>query len=321
MTRRAGLLFGLALAALGPGAHAAEPPRVGVLVFTDAAHEFREAFARGLRENGYVEGKSIVVDWRSAGGSRERAAAIANDYALARVDVIVASLTPAVQAAQRATRTIPIVMAPAGDPEKQGLVASLARPGGNITGLTGIDLSAKRVELLRELLPGLKGIGMLLNRDDPSFAKVLLDGASNAVRGAGIRVHAKSVSGSDEFAAAFVAMEKEGAGAVVVQPSLIGTAAQASLVASLAARHRLPSITQSETFADAGGLLSYGANFREQYRHAASFVARILKGEKPAVMPVEQASTFDLVVNLKTARALGVAIPPSILLRATRTID
>jgi putative ABC transport system substrate-binding protein len=318
---RAGLI---ALAALAPAIAESQPvgkPRIGVLVFTDMTRDVREGFGQGLREQGYAEGRDVLVDWQAAGGRPERAAAIAAEFARTKTDVIVAVFTPAVQAAQKATREIPIVMAPAGDPVKQGFAQSLGRPGGNITGLTGVDLSGKRVEFLREIIPGLSNVALLLNRNDPSFAKVMLDSSEAAARKLGIRVRAVSVSGADEFKEAFAAMARDKAGAVIVQPSLIGAREQRTQVAALALQHRLPSMSQSAAFVEDGALLSYGFNFKDQYRQAARYVARILKGEKPAEMPIEQGATYDLVVNLKTSKALSLAIPQSVLLRASRVIE
>jgi putative tryptophan/tyrosine transport system substrate-binding protein len=296
-------------------------PRVGVLVFTEMPHDFRDAFGQGLRDEGYVEGQNIRIEWRSANGRSDRAADIAAEFIQLKVDVIVASLTAAVHAAQKATRTIPIVMAPAGDPVKQGFASSLGRPGGNITGLTGFELSAKRLQLLRELIPGLEKVSLLLNRADPSFAKVLTEGTEAAAKNFGIRVHVQTVSGPDEYEGAFAAIAKERPDAVIVQPSLVPPTGPASQVAKLALQYRLPSTSISATFPDSGGLMSYGLDFREQYRRAATYVARILKGGKPEVMPIEQATRFELVINLKTAKLLGLQIPESILLRADRVIE
>jgi putative ABC transport system substrate-binding protein len=314
-----GVLLGAPLAANAQLAKKA--PRVGVLVFTEMPHDFRNAFSQGLRDEGYVEGQSIRIEWRSADGRSDRAAHIAEEFVQLKVDVIVASLSPAVQAAQKATRTIPIVMAPAGDPVKQGFASSLGRPGGNITGLTGFELSAKRLELLRELIPGLKKVSLLLNRADPSFANVLIGGTEAAAKHVDIRVHVQMVSGPDEFEGAFAAIAKEHAGAVIVQPSLIPPTGPASQVAELALQFRMPSISISATFPDSGGLMSYGLDFRHQYRRAATYVARILEGGAPDVMPIEQATRFELVINLKTAKVLGLRIPQTILLRADRVIE
>jgi putative ABC transport system substrate-binding protein len=312
--------FCLELAALP--AVAQDIPRVGVLTFTTLTQDFRDAFTEGLRAEGYVEGRSIHIEWRSADGRADQAARTAAELVGLKVDVIVASLTPAVQAAHKATRSIPIVMAPAGDPLQQGFAASLARPGGNITGLTGVELSAKRVELLHEMVPGLKKIALLLNRADPSFAGVMTRGTETGAKILGIEVLAYPVKGVDEFDRALAAMARERVGAVVIQPSLIPPSGAMARAAELAIKHRIPAMSQQSVFPDQGGLISYGIDFRQQYRRAAAFVARILmKGEKPETMPIEQARTFELVVNRKTADALGLAIPQSLLLRASRVVE
>ncbi len=321
-TYRASRLGALGLALVAFAAAAQDIPRVGVLSFTTLTQDFREAFAEGLRSEGYVVDGNIRLEWRSADGRADQAARIAKELVDLKVDIIVASLTPAVQAVQKATRSIPIVMAPAGDPVQQGFAASLARPGGNITGLTGIELSAKRIELLRELVPELKKIALLLNRADPSFAGVMARGTEAGAKRLGITVQAYTVKGADEFEGAFVAMARERIGAVVIQPSLIPPSGAMARAAELAIKHRLPAMTQQAAFPEQGGLISYGIDFRDQYRRSAAYVARILqKGEKPESMPIEQASTFELVVNRKTADAIGVTLPQSILLRATRVVE
>ncbi len=319
---RVGSVTALCLALVVLPARAQDIPRVGVITFTTLTQDFRNAFTEGLRAEGYVEGGNIRIEWRSGDGRAEQAARAAAELVGLKVDVIVASLTPAVQAAHKATRSIPIVMAPAGDPLQQGFAASLARPGGNITGLTGVELSAKRVELLRELVPGLKRIALLLNRADPSFAGVMTRGTEAGAKQLGIEVRTYSVKSADEFEGAFAAMARERIDAVVIQPSLIPPSGAMAKAAELAIKHRIPAMTQQAMFPDQGGLISYGIDFQHQYRRAAAFVARILrKGEKPETMPIEQATTFELIVNRKTAVALGLAIPQSVLLRATRLVE
>lgn len=319
---RVGTVATLCLALVPLTAAAQDTPRVGVMTFTTLTQDFRDAFTEGLRAEGYVVGGNIRVEWRSAEGRADQAAKAAAELVGLKVDVIVASLTPAVQAAQKATRSIPIVMAPAGDPVQQGFAASLARPGGNITGLTGVELSAKRVELLREMVPGLKKIALLLNRADPSFAGVMARGTEAGAKQFGIEMRSYSVKSAEEFDDAFAAMARERIGAVVIQPTLIPPSGAMARAAELAIRYRIPAMTQQAIFPDQGGLISYGIDFRNQYRRAAAFVARILrKGERPETMPIEQATTFELIVNRKTADALGLAIPQSLLLRATRVVE
>jgi putative ABC transport system substrate-binding protein len=294
-------------------------PRIGVLSFTQITPASQEALRAGLHDHGYVEKRSVLIEWRAAEGRVERAKALAHELVALKVDVIVAMLTPAVQAAKEATRTIPIVMAPAGDPLATGFVASLARPGGNITGLAGLgaELSGKRIDLLRELIPGLKRLGLLTNSADP-FAKPFIEEHRLAARKAGVQFHIVDVRRPEDIDAALSSMAKEGASAVIVQGVLTG---QNWRVGPLATRHGLPSTSNLRQFAESGGLLSYGASFTHIHRRAASYVDRILKGAKAAELPVEQPTQFELVINLKAARALGLAVPASVLVRADQVIE
>jgi putative ABC transport system substrate-binding protein len=328
MTPRSVRLAVIALLLLSaPIAVTAQPaagtsPRIGVLMFTEITDAFREAFRQGLRDQGYLEGQNILIEWRAAGGRKDRAAALAAELVELRVDLIVATLTPAVQAARSATATIPIVMAPAGDPVGQGFVASLARPGGNITGVTGLsaEVSGKRLQILRDLIPNFSRVAVLLNGDDP-FAKPFRHENETAVRNAGIAVHVETVRRPEELGAAFAAMARERAAAVIVQPSLAVPAARAAQIAKLALRHQLPVASQAADFAEAGGLLSYGVSFTSLVRRAAVHVDQILKGARPGELPVEQATRFELVVNLRTAKALGIVVPRSVLLQADQVIE
>jgi len=291
--------------------------RVGVLTFTETAPALQDAFRQGLRDLGYVDGETIVVEWRAAGGRPDRARALAQELVRQKVDVLVADLTPAVQAVKDATTTIPIVMASAGDPVKTGFVMSLARPGGNITGLTGIsaELSGKRIELLRELLPGLTRAGLLVNATNP-FVKSLIAETREAATAAHIHLVVLDVRRAEDLAPAFAELAKHRAGAVIVDAALTPWEA-----ASLALRHRVPSISNSRRFAESGGLMSHAAFPDDIYRRAASYVDKILKGAEPANLPVERPTRFELVLNLKTARALGLTIPPSLLARADQVIE
>jgi putative ABC transport system substrate-binding protein len=315
----------LALAA--PMAAGAQPaparvPRIGVLVTTELTDAFRDAFRQGLRDHGYVEGRSIAIEWRAAGGRKDRAAALAAELVQMKVDVIVATLSPAVQAAKGATATIPIVMAPAGDPVGQGFVASLARPGGNITGVTGLsaELSGKRLQLLRDLIPKLGRVAILIDGDD-GFARPFLQENEASTRSAGFKLHVEVVRSPKDLEAAFAAIAKDRPAAVIVQPSLVVPAARAAHVAALALRHHLPSASQSPDFPESGGLLSYGVSFTDLVRRAAVYVNQVLKGAKPGDLPVEQATRFELVVNLRTAKALGIVVPHSVRLQADRVIE
>jgi putative tryptophan/tyrosine transport system substrate-binding protein len=298
---------------------AGEAPRIGVLMFTPITKVVQDAFRQGLREHGYVEGQNIVVEWRSAEGKPDRANALAAELVRLKVGVIVAEFTPAVMAARKATQEIPIIIAPAGDPVATGLVASLARPGGNITGFTDIavELSGKRLDLLRELLPGLQRVGLLIHGADP-LDKAFVAETQKAAARAAIQLHVVGVPRPEDLDAAFSLITKERVGAVIVQGNL---PAPSSRTAQLAVRHRLPSISLLTQFAASGGLMSYGASLSDIQRRAASFVDKILKGAKPADLPVEQPTKFELVVNMRTVKALGLTIPPSLLQRADQVIE
>jgi len=293
--------------------------RVGVLTSNSLTATLQEAFRQGLQEHGYVEGQNILIEWREAGGQTERAKALAEELVASKVDVIVAIFTPAVRAAKNATSTIAVVMAPAGAPVGTGFVASLARPGGNITGIAGLDaeLQGKRIELLRELIPGLTRVGLLINAADP-FAKPFVDEAQVTTERTGIQIHIVDVRRPQDINAAFATMTKQRAGAVIVQGVLTASAWQA---ADLALRHRLPSVSVTNEFAESGGLMSYAASYTDTYRRAASYVDRILKGAKPGELAVEQPTRFELVINQKTAKTLGIRIPQSILVQATKVIE
>ena len=322
--RRAFLIAAGAILAvpLAAKAQQARVPRIGVLTFNQTPEVFREEFRRGLRDHGYVEGQSILVEWRSAKSQADRASALALELVRLKVDVIVATPTQAVQAVKNATSTIPIVMAPAGDPVGTGLVASLARPGGNITGVTtiGAELGGKLLELIRELQPAVSRVAVLGDAATSNpFARTFLEQVQSAAVRVGVQIQPVVVRGAEEFDAAFAAMVKGRADAVIVQPIYATKHA-----ADLAAKHRLPSITTGITasvFPELGGLMSYGANPAERYRRAAVYVDKILKGAKPADLPVEQPTKFDLIINRKTAKAIGLAIPQELVLRADRVIE
>ena len=323
MNRRTFLaVFGgnvLAMPIIAPAQQAAKVPRIGVLTSTPMTDVLQQSFRQGLRDHGYVEGETIFVEWRAAGGRNDLAKALAVELVRLKVEVIVAIFTPAVQAAKDATSTIPIVMAPAGAPVATGFVASLARPGGNITGIAGLDaeLQGKRIQLLQELIPGLARVGLLINAADP-FAKPFVDETQVAAKGIGLQVHIIDVRRPQDIDAAFATMTKHRADAVIVQGVLTASAWQTG---NLAMRHRLPSLSVTKQFAESGGLMSYSASFIDTYRRAANYVDRILKGAKPADLPVEQPTVFELVINLKTAKALGLTIPQTLLQRADQVIQ
>jgi putative ABC transport system substrate-binding protein len=323
MDRRCFLLASLAGVFGAPPAPDAQQggkvARVGVLLFLPLTKRAQEDFRSAFRDHGYAEGQHVLIEWRSAEGSTDRANALAAELVGLNVGVIVAEFTPAVRAAKNATTTIPIVMASAGDPVATGLVSSLAHPGGNITGFTNLasELSGKRLELLREVVPGVTRVGMLIHGSDP-LDGAFVDETRAAAAKIGIQVHVKSVPRPEDLDGALSALTKERVGAAIV---LANVAAPARQVALSALRHRLPSISLLNQFAEAGGLMSYGASVSDIRRRAVSYVDKILKGAKPADLPVERPTKFDLVINLKTAKALGVTIPPSLLLRADQVIE
>ncbi|HEV8308239.1 MAG TPA: ABC transporter substrate-binding protein [Methylomirabilota bacterium] len=304
-----------ALVLTGTAAGQAKLPTVGVLLFA-TPEAFQNDFREGLRELGYVEGQNVAVEYRWAGGQAERLAALAADLVSRGVDVVVATPTPAVEAARRATSTIPIVMAPAGNPVATGLVTSLARPGANVTGVSShsAELGGKRLGLIREVLPRVTRIGALVHATDP-FAGPFLKELETSAAGAGMQILPIVVRGPDEVDRAFAVVTRERPGALVLQPILATRRA-----AELAAKHRVPAISEARAFADSGGLMSYGASLAESRRRAAVYVDRILKGVRPADLPIAQPTRFELVVNLATARALGLTIPQPVVLRADHVI-
>jgi putative ABC transport system substrate-binding protein len=317
--RRRDLLALLGAAAVQPAAQAqSRIPTVGVLVVGSPASErFWRLFRADMGQLGYVDGKNIRYEFRSDEGQASRLAALAEDLVRRKVDLIVAWFTPAAAAARRATHEIPIVMALVGNPVQSGLVESLARPGGNVTGMAaiGAELAGKCVDIIRELMPSARRIAALANAPDPFFEpfieQIKFNGAAAGVMIDPIMIHA-----SNEIDAGFAAMDKERPDAAIVQPSL-----PIKRVAELAIDHRIPVVSFIRDFAEVGGLLSYGSEEADAYRKAALFVDKVLKGAHPADLPVEQPTKFELVINLKTAKALGVTIPQSLLARADDVIE
>ena len=294
-------------------------PRVGVLAFTTTTAAARKAFIDGLREHGYTDGKNIVIEWRAAEGRTDRAKLLAEEFARLKLDVIVASLTPAVQAAKDANADTPIVMAYAGAPETTGFVNSLSRPGGNITGLSASssELAAKRLQLLRDIVPGVSRVGVLVNTTDP-FSKPFIEENQAAAKKVGLLLQIVDAHTPAQLDSAFAAMMGERVGAALFQGVFYSPSWKAG---ELCLKHHLPCFGTQRQFADSGGLISYGASLVETHRRAASFVYRILKGAKPSDLPVELPTEFELVINRKTANAMGIAIPQSLLLRADRVIE
>ena len=300
-------------------------PRVGYLKGGSSSDALRqrwlEAFRQGLRELGYVDGQNIAIEPRWTEGKDDRLPVLAADLVRSKVDVIVAETGAATRAAQQATRTIPIVMSLVNDPVGSGLVASLARPGGNVTGLTIVspDLVGKQLELLKEVVPKVSRVALLRHPDNPASAAQLRQ-AEAAAQALGVRLQTLEARSPQEIDGAFAAMTRERAGALLVIPDTLFWN-QRRQIAELAVKRRLPSMRIGEAYAEAGGLMSYGPSYLDLERRAATFVDKILKGANPADLPVAQPTTFELVINMKTAKAIGLTIPQPLLQRAAQIID
>ena len=278
-------------------------------------------FRQGMRELGYVEGRNLVIEWRSAEGKTERLPAMAAELVQLKVDLIVAASTPGVAAAQKATTTIPIVMTSTLDPVGSGFVASLAHPGGNITGLKNFfgDLGPKHLEMLRSVAPKLTRVAMLLNPGNAGMAAVLKN-VQAAAQKFGVTILPFDAASPREIESAFSKMTQQKTGALIVVADAVFIT-QAHQIAELAVKNRLPSIQANREYAEAGGLMSYGNSLAANYRRAATYVDKIFKGAKPGDIPVEQPTTFELAINMKSAKALGLKIPNSILVQATKVIE
>ena len=327
MTDRVLVLFlalGLLAAPLAAdGQPATRGYRIGILASTPptAPSPLSEAFLNELRERGYVEGQNLVIEPRYSEGKSERFAELAAELVRLNVDVIVSGFSPGVQAAQRATATIPIVMAGVGDPVAAGLITTLARPGGNITGVSGqaVDLTPKVLQILKEAVPHTARVAFLIQSSIPNRERYLRELDSSAPM-LGLRSAVVLVQGPEDLAARLDNMLADRPDALIVHGGPLAYRHMAEIL-GFAARHRLPTAHDERTFVLAGGLLSYGANYRDLYRRAAVYVDRILKGAKPAELPVEQPTKFDFVINLRTAKALGLTIPPAVLARADEIIN
>jgi putative ABC transport system substrate-binding protein len=322
----AALVLGLLASPLAAEAQpAAKIARIGYLspnlAFSPHTHE---AFRQGLRDLGYVEGRDLVIEYRDAEGKFERLPALAAELVALKVDVIVAPNTVAALAAKQATRTFPIVFAGAADPVTSGLVTSLARPGGNVTGLSLLapQLVGKGLELLNQAVPGVSRVAVLWQPGNvpERTEKDRLKAAEVAARALGVRLQFVEARGPADLDRAFSDMTRARAGALTVLGSSMFGAEQRRLV-DLAAKNRLPAVYPWREFVDAEGLMSYGANLADNYRRAATYVDKILKGARPGDLPVEQPTKFELVINLKTAKALGLKIPQSLLVRADEIIQ
>jgi putative ABC transport system substrate-binding protein len=297
-------------------------PRIGSLGAASASVGVgrREAFRQGLRELGYMEGKNIVIEQRFAEGKPERLPALAAELVSLKVDVIVSGGSTPTRAAKEATKTIPIVMANEGDPVGNGFVASLAHPGGNITGLSNLapELSGKRMELLKEIVPKLSRVAVFGTSTEPETAQALRE-TEIAARAFGVKLQYLDVLDPNDIETVFRAASKGRAEAVLVLASAVLNSRRTQVV-DLAAKSRLPAIYPQSEYVEDGGLVSYATNIAELWRRAATYVDKILKGKTPADLPVEQPMKFEFIVNLKAAKQIGLTIPPNVLVRADRVI-
>jgi putative ABC transport system substrate-binding protein len=299
-------------------------PRVGFLgprSRSDGA-PFLDAFLQGLQELGWMEGQNIAIEYRFADGRLDRLPDLATELVRLKVDVILAASTPPAVAAKNATSTIPIIMATSADPVELGLVASLARPGGNVTGLSfsvGLQVVGKELELLREIVPRARRVAVLSNPANPGNV-LAIQSVKSTASALGVQLQFLEARGPNEFEAAFAAMARGRAGALLVVPDAVFGLYRARLQ-NLVAKSRLPAMYGLREHVEAGGLMSYAVDVRDSFRRSATYVDKILKGAKPADLPVEQPTKFELVINLKTAKALGLTIPPSVLARADEIVE
>jgi putative ABC transport system substrate-binding protein len=281
------------------------------------------AFLKGLSEAGYVDGRDVKIEYRWAEGQNDRLPALAADLVERQVAVIAATSTPAALAAKAATTTVPIVFETAADPVQLGLVASLNRPGGNVTGVTqtNVEVAPKRLELLHELFPSARVMAFLVDPSDSAIAETTTNQMLAAARTLGLELHVLNASAEGDFDAVFAKVRQLGASGLVISAGTAIFAGRSGQLAALAARHAVPAVGTNRLFVTAGGLLSYGADIVEAYRLAGGYVGRILKGEKPADLPVQQATKIELRINLKAAKALGVTVPLTLLGRADEVIE
>ena len=320
MHRREFIVLVGALAGSPLSARAQQPKiaKIGVLVAgIPDPQPFWTTFQKAMHDLGYVEGQQVQFEYRSAEGDRNRLKELAADLVRDNVDIIVTFQTPTVTAAKQATQSIPIVMASAGDPVGTGLVASLARPGGNVTGMAGVtaELAGKSVELIHQIIPSSKQVAALCNGPDP-FSKPFLNHIQAGGKAAGVAIKPIILNRSDQLDTAYSSMSKEHVDAVVVQPSL-----PTRRTADLALQYHVPAVSVPPQFAQDGGLLSYSSRQTDMCREAASYVDKILKGAKPADLPVEQPTKFELILNKRTAKTLGLTFPPQLLALADQVIE
>jgi len=322
----AGLLLAIALIWTPADAQqGARVPKIALLLpnTSAATAHLVEAFRQGLRDAGFVEGNTVVLDIRYAEGQPERLPGLARELVSLKPDVLVASTDPAISVARRETRTIPIVMAFSVDPVGTGFIASLAHPGGNVTGVSSIaaaEMSAKRLGLLREAVPSLVRVALLWNPDVRGAVFEYRETETTA-RSLKLEMQSVEVSSVADLDRAFAAVTSQRAQALLLLPGNPVTIAKRSEIASFARKNRLPAMFPTREYVDLGGLMAYGPSLSDMFRRAAAFVAKILKGAKPADLPVEQPTKFELVINLKTAKAIGLTMPPSLLQRADQVIQ
>ena len=320
-------LLGGAAAAVWPLAARGQQPTLPVVGFLNATsldgyRPMVNAFRQGLQESGYVEGRNVAIEYRWAEGRIDRLPALAAELVDRRVSVIAATTLPAAFAAKAATTTIPIVFETGGDPVQLGLVASLNRPGGNVTGVTQLnqEVAPKRLELLHELVPAARVVALLVNPADPASAEPVLRASQAAAHTLGLDLHVLNASTERDFDGVFANVIRLRAGGLVIGSDAFFTARREQL-AALALHHAVPAVYQSREFAAAGGLMSYGGSLTDSYRLAGVYVARILKGEKPGELPVQQGTKVELFLNLKTAKALGITVPLPLSGRADEVIE
>ena len=296
-------------------------PRIGYITLRPGPFDHDKIFKQEIHDLGWIDGQNLAIEYRWAAGKVDRLPVLARELVELKVDLIVASATPSVQATKNATSTIPVVMLGAADPVGVGLVASLSRPGGNITGvsLQSPELAGKRMELLREIVPKLVRVAFLAYRPDPAH-RLFVQEAEEAAEALKMQIQLLLIDNPGEIEGAFSKMVQERASALVIQPLFIGGLQQSKRILELAGKQRLPTISDGTEFAELGGLIYYGASRRELARRAAKLVDKILKGAKPADLPVEQPTKFEMIINLKTARQIGLNMPQSVLYRADRVI-
>jgi len=317
--KRRSVVIGAGAALAWPARAQERPRRIGVMIDGSTPHPLPEALRAGMAARGWVEGRTIAYEVRYADGQPARGQAQAAELAGLPVDAIVAHFTPSVRAAMAATSTIPIIMAPAGAPLETGLVASLSRPGGNVTGVTNMaaELGGRRLQLLKDMIPSLGRVAVLVSTHD-AFTRPFVSYLEQGAASGGLQLNAVPVAGPAEFEAAFAAMAERRAGAVIIQGVFNSNRAA---VLALAARHRLPTMWFDRRAVDEGGLASLSANTADMFRRASDMLDKVLRGGKPGELPVEQPSVFELVLNVRAARALGLSIPPSVLVQADELVE